>query len=128
MLDDNIQPYDDTDFSCPLFYRHFSSLSTSVHTTLCLGLIVSSLAVVADCASYHTVTKKTVVPICCCCCCSYVVGRTTRRHPASSSRIFFTLHLYSPRSCHPVAVLRFSFFFGGGAGVATLSSGRGAHN
>jgi len=33
-------------------------------------------------------------------CCSYAVGRTTRRHPAISSRIFFPLHLFSPRSCH----------------------------
>jgi len=34
------------------------------------------------------------------CCCSYAVGRTTRRHPATSSRIFFPLHQFSPRSCH----------------------------
>ena len=36
------------------------------------------------------------------CCCSYAVGRTTRRHPATSSRIFFPLHLFSPRSWWPV--------------------------
>ena len=35
-----------------------------------------------------------------CSCCLYAVGRTTRRHPATSSRIFFPLHLFSPRSCH----------------------------
>ena len=35
-------------------------------------------------------------------CCSYAVGRTTSWHPATSSRIFFPLHLFSPRSCHIV--------------------------
>ena len=47
------------------------------------------------------------------CCCSYAVGRTTRRHPATSSRIFFPLHLFSPRSCHRLSFARhrLSMFF-----------------
>ena len=48
-------------------------------------------------------------------CCSYTVGRTTRRHPATSSRIFFPLHLFSPRSCHRLSTaehrLSMLFFF-----------------
>jgi len=43
-----------------------------------------------------------------CCCCSYAVGRTTHRHPATSSRIFFPLHLFSPRSCHRLVHCRTS--------------------
>jgi len=48
-------------------------------------------------------------------CCSYAVGRTTRWHPATSSRIFFPLHLFSPRSCHHLSTaehrLSMLFFF-----------------
>ena len=49
------------------------------------------------------------------CCYSYGVGRTTRRHPVTSSRIFFILHLFSPRSCHRLSTaerrLSMLFFF-----------------
>ena len=50
-----------------------------------------------------------------CRCCSYAVGQTTRRHPATSSHIFFPLHLFSPRSCHHLSTaehrLSMLFFF-----------------
>ena len=39
-------------------------------------------------------------------CSSYAVGRTTRRHPATSSRIFFPLHLFSPRSFHRLSTAK----------------------
>jgi len=49
------------------------------------------------------------------CYCLYAVGRTTRRHPATSSRIFFPLHMFSPRSCHRLSTaehrLSMLFFF-----------------
>ena len=36
------------------------------------------------------------------------VCRTTRRHPATSSRVFFPLHLFSTRSCHRLSNRRTS--------------------
>ena len=44
------------------------------------------------------------------CCCSCAVGRTTRRHPATSSCIFFPLHLFSPRSCHRLSTAEHRLF------------------
>ena len=50
-----------------------------------------------------------------CCCSLRRIGRITRRHPATSSRIFFPLHLFSARSCHRLSTaehrLSMLFFF-----------------